>query len=204
MPNLSQEQEEMRQSIQKAAMITSIIMALLTAGLAFWLLAGQSGWIRIGGASLAGLVVLLAVFKWRFIANSKSAQCEKCSAAFSITKSDHIETLKSSTAKDTREKQEDGSVEVTTWLEEVFDVVDTYTCAKCSDVKTKEYTTTRKKDEKTTVEPAALKKAAKKSTNAKTGAKQKTAAGTKGAKKTGGASKSKSAPKTGAKKPKSQ
>ncbi|MBL4807308.1 MAG: hypothetical protein JKY31_08470 [Rhodobacteraceae bacterium] len=163
MTNLSQEQEEMRQSIQKSAMIWSIIFGVIIAGIAYWSLGGQGAMVRMGASAGAGIVVLFGVFKWRFGANSKSSQCEKCSAAFSISKTNHVETLKSSESKETRDAQEDGSTKVTTWTEEVYDVVDTYTCASCNDEKTKEYTTTRKVDEKAVDEPAPKKASSSKS-----------------------------------------
>ncbi|MCF6304357.1 MAG: hypothetical protein L3J33_03175 [Rhodobacteraceae bacterium] len=161
MTNLSQEQEEMRQSIQKSAMIWSVVFGLIVAGIAFWALAGQGNLIRMGGAAVGGVVALVAIFKWRFSANSKSAQCGKCSTAFSISKTDHVETLKSSETKETRDAQEDFSTKVTTWTEEVYEVADTYSCGSCGDETVKEYTTTRKKDEKTEIEPAPVKPKAK-------------------------------------------
>ncbi len=157
MTNLSQDQEEMRQSIQKIAMIWSITFGLIVAGIAFWALGGQSGLVRFAAGAVAGIIVLVAVFKWWFAANSKSAQCKKCSTAFSIGKTDHVETLNSSTAKETRDAQQDYSTKVTTWTEEEYGVIDTYTCASCGDVETKEYTNTRKKDEATEIEPAPVK-----------------------------------------------
>ncbi len=173
MTNLSQEQEEMRQSIQKSAMIWSVVFALAVATIAFWALGGQSILIRLAAAAIGGLVFLVAIFKWRFAANSKSAQCGNCSTAFSICKTDHTETLKSSTAKETRDAQEDFSTKVTTWTEEIYDVKGTYTCASCKDETVKEYTSTRKIDEKAEVEPAPVKS---KVPAAKAPAKRKTAA----------------------------
>lgn len=179
MTNLSQEQEEMRQSIQKGAIIWSVIFGLIVAGITFWALGGQSSLIRMGAAAVGGIVVLVAVFKWRFSANSKSAQCGKCSTAFSISKTNHVETLKSSTAKETRDAQEDFSTKVTTWTEEIYDVADTYSCGSCGDETVKEYTTTRKKDEKTEIEPAPVKEKPKakastsKATSSKAAAKPK-------------------------------
>ncbi len=157
MTNLSQDQEEMRQSIQKSAMIWSVIFGLIIAGIVFWALGGQSTVIRLAATAVSGLVVLVAIFKWRFSANSKSAQCGKCSTAFSISKTDHVETLKSSETKETRDTQEDFSTKVTSWTEEIYDITDTYTCASCAAETVKEYTSTRKIDEKTEIEAAPVK-----------------------------------------------
>lgn len=204
MTNLSQEQEEMRQSIQKSAMIWSIIFALVVAGVAYWALGGQSVMVRMGVTAAAGIIILVGIFKWRFSANSKSAQCAKCATAFSISKTNHVETLKSSTAKESRDAQEDHSTKVTTWTEEIYGVVDTYTCASCDDTQTKEYTTTRKKDEKSVVEPAPVKEkpeapktrsAPKADATAKAAPKAKTAAKAKPAAKAKTAAKAKPAAK---------
>ena len=72
MINLSQEQEEMRQSIQKSAMIWSVIFGLVTMGILVWALADQGTLVRLGVSAAAGLAVLLGIFKWRFSAKSKS------------------------------------------------------------------------------------------------------------------------------------
>lgn len=184
MTNLSQEQEEMRQSIQKSAIIWSVVFGLIVAGITFWALGGQSTVIRLAATAFSGFVVLIGIFKWRFAANSKSAQCEKCSTAFSISKSDHVETLKSSATKETRDAQEDFSTKVTTWVEEVYDVTDTYSCGSCGDETVKKYTTTRKKDKKTEVEPAPVKE------------KTKAKPASKGTAKSGKASKSSSSKKS--------
>jgi len=157
MTNLSHDQEEMRQSIQKSAAIGSIICAAIIAAIIYWILGDKSTVMRIASASAGGVVVLVVVFKLIFSNKSKSAQCKNCSAAFSISKTDHVETLKSSAAKETREAQEDYSTKVTTWTEEIYDITDTYTCSGCADVQTKEYTSTRKKDEQTEIEPAPVK-----------------------------------------------
>jgi len=178
MTNLSQEQQDLRQSIQKSAMIWAIVLGVIVALLAYWIMGSQSSMIRIGGSVIGGLIVAGAMYKKSFASGSKSARCPKCDAAFSITKTDSVETLASTSPKETREEQEDKSTKVTTWVEEVFDVTDTYTCAKCQDATTKEYQRTRRKDEKTVVEPAKSTKpsksggkaaAAKPENNGKTG-----------------------------------
>lgn len=154
MTNLSQEQQDPRQSIQKSAMIWAVVLGVIVALLAYWIMGSQSSLIRIGASVVGGLVVAGAMFKKSFASGSKSARCAKCDAAFSITKTDSVETLASTSPKEEREEQDDKSTKVTTWVEDVFNVTDTYTCAKCQDTTTKEYERTRRKDEEITVEPA--------------------------------------------------
>ena len=101
---------------------------------------------------IAGVVGFL-VFRSSFNSGSKTAQCEKCSAAFSRSKTDTAETVLSSENKEEREEQEDRSTKVTTWVEDKVQVVDSYTCAKCGDVTTKTYETTRRRDEAKVIEP---------------------------------------------------
>lgn len=174
MSRLSTEQQELQASIKKSATIWGVIVGLITAGLVYWILGSQGSGIRMGAAALGGIVVAYAMYQKSFKSGSKSAQCEKCSAAFSITRTDSAETLASSEKLDKREEQDDGTIKVTTWTEEKYDVVDTYTCASCSDATTKEYQTTRRKDEEEVIEPApkkpALKSNEKPATSLKSGA----------------------------------
>ncbi len=55
-------------------MIWSVIFGLTVAGIIFWALNGQSTAIRLAATSFSGIVMLVTLFKWRFSANSKSAQ----------------------------------------------------------------------------------------------------------------------------------
>jgi len=154
MSGLSQDQEEMRTSIQKTATIWGVVVGAIVGLLALWILDGQDSAIRFGGAALVALAVGVFVFRASFKSRSKSAQCEKCGAAFSRSRTNHVETVASSEAKEEREEQPDKSTKVTTWIEDKLDVVDTYTCAKCGDSSTKTYQTTRRRDEESTlVEP---------------------------------------------------
>ena len=153
MSGLSQDQEEKRAAIQKSATIWGGIAGVIAGLLALWALGGQGGAVRYGGAVVIALVVGFLVHRTSFRSGAKSALCEKCSAAFSRSRSDRAETLASSEAKEESEEQEDKSTKVTTWTEENLDVVDTYTCAKCGDATTKAYKTTRRRDEKSVVEP---------------------------------------------------
>ena len=153
MSDLSQDQVEKRAAIQKSATIWGGIVGVLAGLIALWLLGGQGAAIRYGGAVAVAVIAGYLVFSASFKSGSKSAQCEKCGAAFSRSRSDHVETLASSENKEKREEQEDKSTKVTTWIEDSLDVVDTYTCAKCGDNTTKAYKTTRKRDEKTTSIP---------------------------------------------------
>lgn len=157
MSNLSAEQEALKKSIQKSAGIWGAILGFAAGGLAYWLLAGQSGAIRLGLATAIGAAVLAGITKWRIKANSSAATCGKCSATFSITRTDRTEKVLSSEPKETREAQPDYSTKVTTWVEDTVEVTDTYTCAKCGDTTTKQYTKTTKRDETESIEPAPVK-----------------------------------------------
>ncbi len=155
MSNLSQDQVEKRAAIQKSATIWGGIVGVIAGLLALWILNGQGGAIRFGGAIVIALAVGYLVFRASFKSGAKSALCENCGAAFSRSRSDRDETLASSEEKEEREEQPDKSTKVTTWTEETYDVVDTYACAKCGDTNTKTYQTTRRRDETSVVEPHA-------------------------------------------------
>lgn len=162
MSDLSEDQIAKRASIQKSATIWGVIAGAVVGLLTLWILGGQGPAVRFGAAFAAAVVVGYLAFRASFNSGAKSAKCEKCGAAFSKSRTDRTETLKSSEPKEEREEQPDKSVKVTTWIEETYDVLDTYTCANCGDVTTKAYTTTRRRDEKTVVEPyEAPKQAAK-------------------------------------------
>jgi len=154
MTNLSQEQEALKAGIQKSAVIWGVILGAAAAGIAYWLLSGQSSGMRIGLAVAIGAATLVGIAMWRIKANSASAACGKCNAAFSITRTDRAEETKSSANKETRDAQPDYSTKVITWVEDTVAVTDTYTCAKCNDATTKQYTKTVKRDEVETIEPA--------------------------------------------------
>ena len=181
MSDLSQDQEEKRASIQKGAITFGAIVGVIVALIAVWALGGQGGAIRYGGALVLGGVAGFFVFRGSFNSGSKSAQCEKCSAAFSRSKTDSAETVISSADKEEREAQEDKSTKVTTWIEDTVEVVDTYTCAQCGDVTTNSYQTTRKRDEAEVIEPVAVAKTSAAGTkgDADKSASGKTAAGGK-------------------------
>lgn len=153
MSDLSQDQVEKRAAISKSAKTWGVIVGGIVGLLALWLLSGQSSTIRFGGAVVIGLIAGILVFRANFKSGAKSALCEKCGAAFSRSRTDRAETLASSEAKEDREEQPDKSTRVTTWTEEVYDVVDTYTCSKCGDATTKAYQSTRRRDEEEKVEP---------------------------------------------------
>lgn len=160
MTELSESQGEKRAAIQKSATIIGVIVGGIVGLITLWILGGQGSAVRYGGALVVGVVVGVLVFKGSFSSQSKSAQCGKCGAAFSRSRTDRAETVASSEEKEEREALEDGSKKVTSWVEEKIDVVDSYTCAKCGDVETKEYQVTRKRDEKETVFAAPEPKAA--------------------------------------------
>ncbi len=173
MPDLTQDQVEKQAAIQKSATVWGVIAGGIVGLVALWLLGGQGGPLRFGGSIVVALIVGFLVFRASFKSGAKSAQCEKCGAAFSRSRTDHVETLELSTPRDEREEQADKSTKVTTWTEDSFDVVDTYTCAKCGDVSTKAYKTTRRRDEETTVEPFETPKQAARSEKGAAAATQK-------------------------------
>lgn len=157
MTNLSTEQQALKDSINKSALIWGVILGLIVAGIAYWALGGQSSMVQMSAAGGLGLVTLAVIKTWRTNANSAAAKCGSCNAAFSITRTDRTEELKSSENKETRDAQPDYSTKVVTWVEDTVEVTDTYTCAKCNDATTKQYTKTVKRDEVETIEPAPVK-----------------------------------------------
>ncbi len=157
MSQLSPEQEALKAGIEKSATIWGAILGLITGGIAYWALGGQSSAVRIGLAVAIAVAVLLGIRTWRIKANSTAATCQKCSATFSISHTDRSEKILSSEPKETREAQPDYSTKITTWVEEEIETTNTYTCAKCGDVEAKVSQHTRKKDEKEEIEPAPVK-----------------------------------------------
>lgn len=154
MTQLSNEQESLRASIKKGAIIWGVILGLIVAGLAYWLLGSQSSMIRQGGAALAGLLVAGGMYRKSMSSGAAGAKCAKCNAAFSVSRTDQAEVLVKSEARESRKELENGDTEITTWVEEVFDCDDTYTCSKCADVSHKTYQSSRKRDEKVALKTA--------------------------------------------------
>ncbi|MEE9455135.1 MAG: hypothetical protein V3V13_12265 [Paracoccaceae bacterium] len=159
MTELSDDQNALRASIRKGAITWGVIIGVLTALLAYWLLGAQGNAVRFGGSGLAGLIAGFGLFKKSFASGAKTARCTACNAAFSITRTDRVETLIASELKEERDVQEDKSTKITTWSAETYDVTDTYTCTACDEVTTKQYQTERKQDEATTIEPFVAPKA---------------------------------------------
>ncbi len=157
MSQLSPEQETLKAGIEKSAGIWGAVLGLIAGGIAYWALGGQSSAVRIGLAVAVAVAVLFGIRTWRIKANSTAATCAKCSATFSISRTDHTEEVLSSEPKETREAQPDYSTKVTTWTEELVETTNTYTCAKCDDTETKTSQRTVKKDEKEVIEPAPVK-----------------------------------------------
>ena len=153
MTKLSDDQDALRGSIRKGAITWGLIIGLLAALLAYWLLGAQGNAVRFGGSGLAGLVVGFGLYKKSFALGAKTARCTACDTAFSITRTERAEMLVASDPKEEREVQEGKSIKVTTWIAETYDVTDTYTCAACDEGTTKHYQTNRKRDEVSTVEP---------------------------------------------------
>lgn len=195
MPNLSQDQAALKASITKSAAIWGVILGAIVGGVTYALNDEFAQPMRslIGG----GVFVVVAglIFVWRKKANSAAAKCGKCGAAFSITRTGRNEKVLSSEPKETHEAQPDYSTKVTTWVEEVIETTDTYTCAKCGDITTKVSTRTEPKDHKEEIEPAPVKEKPK---PAKTSAKTAPKGSPKAEKPKGTATSSKkSAPKDG-------
>lgn len=155
MADLSQDQAEMQSRIRRGAAVWGAVAGAIVGLLALWLLGGQGAALRYGVALVAAAGAGFLVFRASFNSGAKSARCAACGTAFSRSRTDRSERLKSSEAKEEREVQADKSVEVTTWTEERYEVTDTYSCARCGDVTTNIYETTRRRDAKTAVEPAA-------------------------------------------------
>lgn len=147
MTPLSNEQETVRASIKKGAIIWGLVLGVIVAALAYWMLGSQEGMIRKGAAALAGLVVAGGMYRKSMSSGAAGAKCTKCNAAFSVSRVNRDEVLIKSESRESRKELENGDTEITTWVEEVFDVDDTYSCSKCSDVSHKKYQSTRKRDE---------------------------------------------------------
>ncbi len=160
MSELSENQEELRRSIQKSAIIWGLVLGVIAGLIAYWIMGSQTPNVRLGGSVVLGAGAGFAIFRWIFNSRARSAKCTKCGAAFSISRTNREETLVSSEEKEEREKQEDGSTKVNRWKEEKFDVVETYECSSCADVTTKTSQTTRRRDEESIVEPAPVVKSA--------------------------------------------
>lgn len=154
MTDLSAEQTELKSSITKSATTWGIILGLIVAVILYFVLGSQGMAIRAGAAVVVGALAGYGIFRWQFGSQSKAAQCGNCGAAFSISRTDHQETLSGSEDKVEREAQDDGSTKVTRFTEESYDVVDTYTCSSCGDATTKEYKITRRTNEESKVDPA--------------------------------------------------
>ncbi len=152
MAELSDEQLELKSSIQKSAVIWSVILALVIALLAYWLLSSQGDVVRLGGGALIGAAAGYGIFRAIFASKSKSAKCEQCSAPFSTALDDRNEVLVGSEEKTRREHLDGGEVKTTHWVEEKYDVADTYECSNCGYVFVKEYQVSRRRDEISKIE----------------------------------------------------
>ena len=161
MSNLTIEQEALRTSIKESAIIWGCILGLVVAGLAYWLLGSQGLNLRISGAALVGVLTAGGIYRKNMSSGTADAKCTKCNAAFSVARVDRQEVMATSTPKEKRKNLDNGDTEITTWIEEVYDVKDTYECATCSEVTHKTYQSTRRKDEKTVVKSVRKKGAGK-------------------------------------------
>ncbi len=154
MADLSADQLELKASINKSATIWGAVLGVIVAIIAWLVLGSLDSPVRAIGALVLGGAAGFGIYRWQFGSQSKSAQCGKCNAAFSITRTDRKETEAGREDKVERKPQDDGSTEVTRFTEVKFDVVDTYTCGSCSDVTTKKYQVTRRENVQTKVDPA--------------------------------------------------
>ena len=102
MSNFSNQQQALKSSITKGAIIGAGIIGLIIAGLAYWLLGSQGSVIRSGGAVLAGLGIAALVYKKTMASGAAGAKCAKCSTAFSVSRSDRQEILVKSQTKEER------------------------------------------------------------------------------------------------------
>ena len=93
MTQLSDQQETLRASIKKGAIIGGVILGVIVAALAYWLLGGQDSMIRQGGAALVGLLAAGGVYRKSMSSGASGAKCAKCSAAYSVTRTDKAEVL---------------------------------------------------------------------------------------------------------------
>lgn len=157
MTNLTSEQEALRASIKKSAIIWGVVPGLIVAGLAYWLLGSQGTGIRSGGAALAGLLSAGLITRKNLSSGAAGAKCANCGAAFSVARVERQEVLANTTPKEERKTLDNGDTEITTWVEEVYDVDDTYKCSSCGDTTHKTYQSTRRKDEETVVKSAGKK-----------------------------------------------
>lgn len=174
--SLSDEQIALEKKIKKSARTWGIVLGTIAGLITLSLVSGLNTFVWAGAGAAVGLAVGFGIFKWRYGANSGAAKCAKCSAAFSISRTDKVETLTGSVNEESREDIEGGATKVTTWTEEQYNVVETYTCSKCADETVKEYQTTRRKDEKEEVEQAPAPAKSEASQSKSGGASGKTAA----------------------------
>lgn len=159
MTQLSDDQQSLRSSIKRNAIVWGLVLGLIIAGLAYWI--SSNPIIAAGG----GLLCAAGLYKKFMSSGAKGAKCAKCNAGFSVSRTDKTETLIKSEARESRKELENGDTEITTWVEEMFDVDDTYSCSKCDDTTHKTYQSTRKRDEETVVKSSAKKSAENSGTN---------------------------------------
>jgi len=149
MPDLSQQQQDKRRALRKGALIWGILLGLIVAAIAWWMLGARPPLLRATAALALGTGVAAVMYFKSMAAGAAASKCAKCGAAYSLVKTDSQETLVSAEPREKREQQDDGVTKITTWIEETCDVVDTYTCSACGNVTQKEYQTTRRRDEET-------------------------------------------------------
>jgi predicted RNA-binding Zn-ribbon protein involved in translation (DUF1610 family) len=154
MAELSDDQLQHRAAIQKAAIVWGAVAGVVAGLLALWLLGALAPLLRYVLAAAAALGLGVLAYRASFRARARDAACPACGAAFSRSRSDRSETLLGSEPKETREAQDDGSTRILRWTEERYEVVDSYSCAKCGDTSTETWQRSRRADETSEVEPA--------------------------------------------------
>lgn len=164
MTDLSNAQSTLKASITKRAAIWGVIVTLLTGGIAYWLAFGLGALIAAPLASAVGAALGFLTFRGIFSAGAREAQCAQCGAAFSVTETGRAETLRSAEPMSRIESTpavtdaaikgtKSGAVppvrQVTTWIEETYDVVIETACRQCSAVNTRSIVVTRQRDRET-------------------------------------------------------
>lgn len=149
------DQAARRAALRKSARRTGLVVGGLAGLLLLWILSGQGAPLRFGGALVAAAALGGLTARARFRAAAAEAKCPACGGAFCRARTARSEALTGARLKDLRETQEDGSVQITTWTEDTFDVTETFVCAQCGATDSAVHQITRRRDETTVTEPAA-------------------------------------------------
>lgn len=152
MDGLSPEQQALKGKITTSAIIWGAVVGIVTALLAFWLLASAGELVRWLVAVIAGPAVGYLTYRWRYSSGVAKAVCKKCGTAFGIREVSRSEQLLSSEERRKVEQVKpatkiDAAVSrAVTWTEEKFEVTAVDECFKCHDRTERKWTVTREKD----------------------------------------------------------